>query len=85
MINFKKYRFLKEKLNAPRFDNEDEEIDWFTTQLYGLYKQANRLREENNDYKEIFDKIKEMFKEESHEDGCEFCDKLEKLLEEINE
>jgi hypothetical protein len=24
-----------------------------------------------------------MFKEEMHEDGCEFCSKLEKLLEEI--
>lgn len=34
-------------------------------------------------YKIALNKIKTMFKEEMHEDGCEFCDKLEKLLEEI--
>ena len=66
MNSFEKYRFIKEKLNAPRFDNEDEEIDWFTKHLYGLYNQASRLREENNNYiaridkqKEVLDKIKE--------------------------
>ena len=58
MNNFEKYTFIKEKLNTPRFDNEDEEIDWFTKHLYGLYNQASRLREENNNYMARIDKYK---------------------------
>lgn len=52
MNNYDKYKFLKEELKAPRFENEDEEIEWFTTQLYGLYKQSYRLRQENQQLKE---------------------------------
>ena len=66
MTNYEKHKFLKEKLNAPRFDNEDEEREWYAKHLYGLYHQASRLREENNyykaridKYKSILDKIKE--------------------------
>lgn len=47
MNNYDKYKFLKEELKAPRFIDENEEIQWFTTQLYGLYKQSYRLRQEN--------------------------------------
>lgn len=52
MKNYDKYKVLKEELKAPRFENEDEEIEWFTIQLYGLYKQSYRLRKENQDLKE---------------------------------
>ena len=48
MNKYEKYKFLKEELKAPRFENEDEEIEWFAVQLYGLYNQALRLRQENN-------------------------------------
>ena len=93
MNNFEKYTFIKEKLNAPRFDNEDEEIDWFTKHLYGLYNQASRLREENNHYiaridkqKEVLDKIKERHwktRRNYVEDLTKLYDKLSELLEEI--
>ena len=52
MNNYDKYKFLKEELKAPRFIDENEEIQWFTTQLYGLYKQSYRLRQENKQLKE---------------------------------
>ena len=68
MNNFEKYTFIKEKLNAPRFNNEDEEIEWFTKHLYGLYNQASRLREENNNYIARIDKYKEVL------------DKIDKLI-----
>jgi ubiquitin C-terminal hydrolase len=48
-------------------------------------KQIENLKKENKKQKEVLDKIKEMFKKEMHEDGCEFCIKLEKLLEDNNE
>ena len=48
MNKYEKYKFLKEELKAPRFENEDEEIEWFAVQFYGLYNQALRLRQENN-------------------------------------
>ena len=46
-----------------------------------LLKEKYQLKKDKQ--KEVLDKIKEMFKEETHEDGCEFCYKLERLLEEI--
>jgi hypothetical protein len=63
MNNYDKYKFLKEELKAPRFIDETEEIQWFTTQLYGLYKQSYRLREENKQLNEMFEDSKTYSKE----------------------
>lgn len=52
MNKYEKYKFLKEELKAPRFENEDEEVEWFAVQLYDLYNQALRLRQENRQLKE---------------------------------
>ena len=94
MNNYEKHKFLKEKLNAPRFDNEDEEIDWYAKHLYGLYHQASRLREENNHYmskidkqKEVLDKIKERVNKVDFEMGdfpeLDLAGDILELLEEI--
>lgn len=61
MKNYDKYKVLKEELKAPRFENEDEEIEWFTTQLYGLYKQSYRLRQENQQLKEEIKGYQQMY------------------------
>lgn len=90
MENYEKHKFLKEKLAAPRFDNEDEEIDWYAKHLYGLYHQASRLREENNHYigridkyKQVKKKIKE-YLEESNRDNFDFSKaKILEILEEL--
>lgn len=87
MKNYDKYKVLKEELKAPKFENEDEEIEWFTTQLYGLYKQSYRLRQENQQLKERneflvkrenkLQQIEMMFKNRSVD-----LEKLSKLLSE---
>ena len=64
MNKYEKYKFLKEELKAPRFENEYEEIEWFAVQLYGLCNQASRLREENEKLKDNWNKLKEWLSEQ---------------------
>lgn len=65
MNNYDKYKFLREELKPPRFIDENEEIQWFTTQLYGLYKQSYRLRQENKQLQQRIDEAIEYIKNNS--------------------
>lgn len=80
MNNYDKYKFLKEELKAPRFENEDEEIEWFTTQLYGLYKQSYRLREENKRLNKSLEELSQYKYDREEEDMMNYLIEQEEVF-----
>lgn len=80
MNNYDKYKFLKEELKAPRFENEDEEIEWFTTQLYGLYKQSYRLRQENKRLNKSLEELSQYKYDREEEDMMNYLIEQEEVF-----
>lgn len=81
---------IERQLKLSKRQNKYERYDYLCSEFNGinycikLEKYTNKLQQQNKKYKEVIDKIKDIFNNGNFEDGCD-CLEIEELLDNLKE